>query len=225
MKMRDTERTRCFRHLLPGGCAAMMSRWLVAVLAAVLIVPGAIVLAQNTAPKASPESAAILQFLNQTIDWYRQQTALQRIADDPEDASVVNDNRQMTDQVVRLAFEFARAEAESASNRGSQTQAQNPDLSQYQGLAQIQARLDQQIKETQAETDTLRQKLEGASGKKRQQLQAQLAETQAEIDLAKARRDAIQNMSQFVSGTGSNGLERLTCGRKCRRWPIPCPWC
>ena len=167
MKMRDTERTRCFRHLLPGGCAAMMSRWLVAVLAAVLIVPGAIVLAQNAAPKASPESAAILQFLNQTIDWYRQQTALQRIADDPEDASVVNDNRQMTDQVVRLAFEFARAEAESASNRGSQTQAQNPDLSQYQGLAQIQARLDQQIKETQAETDTLRQKLEGASGKKR----------------------------------------------------------
>ena len=206
MKMRDTVRTRCFRQLLSDGCAAMRSRWLVAVLAAVLIVPSAIVFSQNAPAKTSPDSSAILQFLNQTIDWYRHQTTLQRIADDPDDVPVVNDNRQMTDQVVRLAFEFARAEAESASNRGSQFQAQNPDLSQYQGLAQLQARLDQQIKETQAEADTLRQKLEGASGKKRQQLQAQLAETQAEIDLAKARRDAIQNMSQFVSGTGSNGL-------------------
>ena len=76
MKMRDTVRTRCFRQLLSDGCAAMRSRWLVAVLAAVLIVPSAIVFSQNAPAKTSPDSSAILQFLNQTIDWYRHQTTL-----------------------------------------------------------------------------------------------------------------------------------------------------
>ncbi len=184
------------------------------VLAAALLLVGGLVFAQippspaPTAPaKTSVDAAAILRFLNQTIDWYRQQTSLQRIADDPDDASALNDSRQMADQVVRLGFEFARAESEAASvrNSGSQNVAQSPDLSQYQGLARLQAKLDQQIKDTQAEVDTLRQKLEAARGKKRQQLQAQVEETEAEIDLAKARRDAIQNMTQFVSGAGSNG--------------------
>ena len=150
----------------------------------------------------------MIQFLNQTIDWYRHRTAEQQLAAEPDDVLVLNDNRQLADQVVRLAFEFAKAEAESLAHRDASghNQNQNGPPSQYQGLLQLEAKINQQVQASQAEVQALRQKLETATGKKRQTLQAQLSETQAELDLARAREDTIHNMTEFVAGTGSNGL-------------------
>ena len=150
----------------------------------------------------------MIQFLNQTIDWYRHRAAEQQLATEPDDVLVLNDNRQLADQIVRLAFDFAQAEAESLANGGAaaQNQNQSTSASQYQPLLQLEAKINQQAQASQSEVETLRQKLETATGNRRQTLQAQLAETQAELDLAKARKDTIHNMTEFVSGTGNNGL-------------------
>ena len=73
----------------------------------------------------NPDASHIIQFLNQTIGWYRELAVQQKIATEPTDLMIVYDNRQTADQVVRLAFDFARTEAElttkqSSSNRGQE---------------------------------------------------------------------------------------------------------
>ena len=196
-----------FSPLLPTGRTARKRRWLVAVLVALIFGHATTASAQN-ASYALVDSSQVIQFLNQTIDWYRHRAAERQIVTDPDDVLAVNDNRQLADQVVRLAFDFAQAEASSLakSSTTGQNQNQSGGPSQYQALFQLKAKINQQAQESQAEADTLRQKLETAAGKKRRELQSQLAETQAEVELAKARKDAIDSMAEFVSGAGSNGL-------------------
>jgi small-conductance mechanosensitive channel len=163
--------------------------------------------APTAAQAVSPLTAAqVIQFLDQTIDWYHGLAQEQRIATTPGDMAVVYDNRQAAVQAVRQAFDFARSQAGSVAQDSASNPGQNSALSQYQSLRQLQVRLDKQVKDTQAELDADRQKLASASAKQRQELQSQVAELQGELDLAGARRDAVASMVEFVNGGSTNGL-------------------
>src|SRR5689334_6148988 len=54
----------------------------------------------------------VIAFLNQTITWQRHFAVEQQIATEPADVIFLNDNRALLNQVVKLSFDFARAEAE-----------------------------------------------------------------------------------------------------------------
>jgi small-conductance mechanosensitive channel len=167
------------------------------------------VLSQETA-KPTPTSAQdVLQFLNQTIDWYHQLSAERQIATEPSDVIVVNQDTRMADQVVRQAFDFARGEAQLIGSQPAsqnQDQSQNPDAARYQALGQFLARLTDQSKQVQGEIDTQKHQLETATGRKRVDLQERLAETQSELDLLNARKDAVHTMVDFVSGASASGF-------------------
>jgi len=159
------------------------------------------------APASAPLSATqVLQFLGQTIDWYHGLTLQQQIATTPTDLATLYDNRQAAAQSVRLAFEFARAEAGFIVDTTSANPAQGAVLSQYQSLSQLQARFDKQVQDTQAELESDRQKLATAAAKDHQQLQSQISELQGELDLAGARRDAVHSMLDFLTDSSTNGL-------------------
>jgi small-conductance mechanosensitive channel len=167
--------------------------------------------AATNAPAAAPAStsltaAQVIQFLQQTVDWYHGLTEQQQLATTPSDIAIVYDNRQFATQAVRIAFDFARAQAAFIASDSTTSQEQGAVLSQYQSLGQLQARLDKQVKDTQAELDADREKLTTVSAKQRQELQSQISELQGELDLAGARRDAVHSMLDFVSGTSTNGL-------------------
>lgn len=151
----------------------------------------------------------IIGFLNQTILWYRQQDALQGLANQPSDVIFLNDDRQLADQVVQLSFDFARARAQTlAANGGGAISAQesgSESSSRYQTLMQLVNAANQQIQQRQAEIDSFKQQLEKATGRKRKTLESTIAETQSELDLATARRDTLQNILQFVGGSGASG--------------------
>jgi small-conductance mechanosensitive channel len=154
------------------------------------------------------DATNIIQFLNQTIGWYRQLDVERQMATEPNDVMVVNENSQIADQIVRLAFDFARAETESIANQASSNQIESPsaDSSQYQPLLQFSGKLDKQVQESKVELESLRRKLEAATGRQRQALQSEIAETQSELELAEARREALRSMLEFVQGTSTNGL-------------------
>ena len=181
-------------------------RWVVAV--SLVLGTGLSLAPSQTSPVNTPDQQDVIQFLNQTINWYRQLAVESQIAKEPSDVLIVGDNRQIANQVVRLAFEFARAQADLLAKQGSRNpgQAQNPETGRYQSLLQLSGKLEKQMRESQDELETLRRKLESASGSKRKVLQSTIAETQSELDLANARRDAIRNMAEFVSGASSSGL-------------------
>lgn len=165
----------------------------------------ALAVSQNGAPAS--DRSQLLQFLDQTINWYRQIDVERQIATEPADIIAVNDDRALADQIVRDAFDFARAEADfSAQTSTTSSQAQNPEGGRYQSLLQLANKLDQQVKDTQAELQSDRQKLEHLAGKKRSDMEATIAELRSEIDLANARRDIIAKMADFVGSSSANGL-------------------
>lgn len=161
--------------------------------------------AASTPVANAPDSSDLIEFLNQTITWYRQLEPQQRLATEPSDALVVSDNRRLADQAIRLAFDYARSQVQSVARQNASND-QNAATARYQSLMQLATKLDGGVKQLQGEIQSIRTKLDTAAGKKRTQLQAQLEETQSELDLANARRDAIRSMVDFVSGTSATGL-------------------
>ena len=154
----------------------------------------------------------ILPLLTQTIDWYRQTQQEQHLATEPSDLTFMADNRRIADQVVSLAFEFARQEEQRLAKQSKTNQAVNPSgaLSEYESLIQTSAQTDQLVQQTQNEVESLKQGLEKASASKRSRIAAQLAETQSELALFQARQQGLHSMLDFLSeastGTGTIGL-------------------
>jgi hypothetical protein len=154
----------------------------------------------------------ILPLLTQTIDWYRQTQQEQHLATEPSDLTFLADNRRIADQVVSLAFEFARQEEQRLAKQSKTNQAVNPSsaLSEYESLIQTSAQTDQLVQQTQNEVESLKQGLEKASASKRSRIAAQLAETQSELALFQARQQGLHSMLDFLSeastGTGTIGL-------------------
>src|SRR6266852_4753450 len=73
------------------------------------------------APAADPRPEDIISFLNQTILWHRQLISQQQLVNEPSDAIFLNDSHEISDQVVRLSFEFARADAPLVAAQAAQT--------------------------------------------------------------------------------------------------------
>ena len=166
---------------------------------------------QTTAIAAPVDAARVVQFLDQTIAWYHQLGAQQRLVSDTTDDVYVSADRQMANEVVRLAFQFARTQARNAQPTAASAQQaseQGAAPSTYQTLMQQEAEAQKDEKQVVGEVDDLHKTIATASRKQKQTLEAQLAETQAEVDLAKARVDAIRTMTRFLSGasTGATGL-------------------
>ncbi|HEV2988311.1 MAG TPA: mechanosensitive ion channel family protein [Candidatus Angelobacter sp.] len=171
--------------------------------AILILVPGVSAFSQS--------SQDILSFLNQTIVWYQQLTDQPQLVKEPSDLLFLNDNRQIADQVSRLAFDFARARAAmlAAADSGGQAQSDEggANLDQYKTLAELARKSDQKIKETQQELDTMQRQLPATKGQKRSLLEATIAETESELALLQARRNSLQNMMEFVSGTASGSRQ------------------
>jgi small-conductance mechanosensitive channel len=162
----------------------------------------------QTPPANALKAADIIAYLMQTINWYRGTSVQQQVANELSDLTFLNDNRRISGQIVRLAFDFARLEEknESMQFRGNQTQDQSAVSSQYQRMSQVAAKVDQQVEQSQKELQTLRQKLETAPKKERPALESLIAETQSEVAFHQARRDALRNLLQFTPGTGTGGM-------------------
>ena len=148
----------------------------------------------------------IVSFLNETIVWSRQLTAEQQLVSEPSDALFLNDSRQVADQVVKLAFDFARARAQAMASQTDSAASRSQATSQYQRLIDSATKADQQVKGLQGELDGFHQQLQTATGKKRTTLLAVISETEGELELFRTRRDTLRSMLQFATGTASSGL-------------------
>jgi len=171
----------------------------------------ATILLLSFAPPALPADDAearpedIVSFLNQTIVWHRQLTSQQQLVSEPSDAIFLHDSHEIADQVVRLSFDFARTEARMMVSQGKAAAAETASApSQYQNLIDLAARSNLKVKQLQAEIEAMKPRLNTATGRNRRLLESTLAETQSELDLMSARRDSVQSILEFASGTAAN---------------------
>ncbi len=163
--------------------------------------------AAQTAPPVGSQSGTVIQYLDQVIDWYGEIPLQQEIATDPNSMMVAIDNRQIAEEVVRLAFEFARAQAQPSSKAAAPnaSTSSSPGATEYEGLLRWSATVDQQIKDTQTSLDSLKRKIDTSAGAKRRALLSQESELESELQLANARHDAVQAMLDFVTSTANGG--------------------
>ena len=164
--------------------------------------------AQVPALKTVPP-ADVIAFLNQSIQWYQHIQLERQLVTAPEDVNFLTSDQQTADQVIRLSFDFATADADLRAKQKAATaspdQAAIASETNYQSLLTLANKADQQLKDTQDEMDGLKRKVVSASPAERPKIESTIAELQGEIDLDTTRRDALRDMVDFVGGLDASG--------------------
>lgn len=161
-------------------------------------------------PPLQLDGTAALHHLNQVISWYRHATTGVQSAGLPSDAIYEDNTRSLADQVVKLAFQSARAESAliTAQQKAGATQAA-PQTSQQQNLQQLESKTSSQISQLQSQIETLNKQIARTSGPRASALVSKRDAAQGQLDLQKALLDALQKMTSFVENNGeiAGGLE------------------
>src|SRR5579863_1686296 len=162
----------------------------------------------STLPPLQLDGDAALHHLNQVISWYRRATTGIQAVGLPSDTIYEDNTKNLAAQVVRFAFQSAKAEAVliKAQQGSSQT---SHESSQAQALDQMQAKTSSQIDQLQSQIDKLNGKIPHARPAQRAGLASQRDAVQSELDLQKALLEAIRKMTSFVetNGEAATGLE------------------
>ncbi|HEY1873015.1 MAG TPA: mechanosensitive ion channel domain-containing protein [Steroidobacteraceae bacterium] len=150
--------------------------------------------------RVSPLTAEqLIQILDETVDWYRTLGIQQQNATQPSDLLLLYANRQTADEVVRLAFQIARANAELLSSEASSAQPTGTGVSHSpQALQQHEQSMAQRSDATEKEMDSVRRSLAAAPERAKSDLNAKLLELQGELAMVKAQKNLLDTMSQFV---------------------------
>ena len=151
------------------------------------------------------DPAQIIQFLSHTISWYRELAVEQRLATQPSDVTFFQENHRIAEQVVQLAFDYARSQAQLQTRKATKPGSQSSGSDQYQGLTQAAQKADQELQDTQSELESTRRLAAAAAGAKKKTLDAQVAELEGEVGLLQARRDAVSTMLEFVTTSNTGG--------------------
>jgi small-conductance mechanosensitive channel len=150
--------------------------------------------------RVSPLTAEqLVQILDETVDWYRTLGLQQQSATQPSDLLLLYANRQTADNVVRLAFQIARANAELLSSEASSAQADTTAARSPQTLGQLEQNAAQRSDSIEKEMDATRRQLVTAAPRAKSDLNAKLLELQGELSMVKAQKNLLDTMSQFVN--------------------------
>src|SRR5437764_10784496 len=154
----------------------------------------------HAAPSIAQDPAQVIQFLSRAISWHRQLEAEGKIASRPTDLSFAQEDLHISDQVVRLAFEYARGQAQLQAKQPATPPPSSDDSSaRSQRLLQATQQVEKQLQDTQAELKGLRQKLDRTPAAKKSIMKSQIPEVQSEIGLLRTLRDSLPRLSEFGS--------------------------
>jgi len=165
----------------------------------------------NTLPPIQLDGDAAVEHLNQVISWYHHSTSGLQSVGLPSEA-IYQDNMQgFAAEVVRLAFQSAKAEAALIAAR-QKSSGSNPapgGTTQQQALARMHAKTSTQIDQLQAQIESLNAQLAKAPAARRVNLLSERDALQGELELQKAFLDTNQKMAAFVETNGeiAGGLE------------------
>ena len=182
------------RRLLPEALLALCF----SAVAAAADPPAPAPAAALTAPVAA---SRIIQVLDETIDWYRTLGVQQQAATEPSDLLFLYDNRQTASQVMALAFDLARVNADDLAKQSSPSSAS----AATQPLTQLQNKYAAQAQAVQAELAADQHQLAGVQADHKTELQAKISELQGELDLINARKTLLGSLSAFSNQDSGGG--------------------
>ena len=149
-----------------------------------------------------PSAAQVIGYLLQSVNWYRHVYTERQVASDPGDLVFLNDNQAIESQIVKLSFEFAKADAALAKTASSAHDAamtsaapSSVDLAHF---VELKNRNDQETQQTSADIRKLNETIASARKADRKKLKAALDDAQSRLELLQAVSQAFNDLIQFV---------------------------
>jgi len=158
-----------------------------------------------------PSNSEVIGYLLQSVNWYRHVYTERQVANEPADLMFLDDNQAIEQQIVKLSFEFAKADAtletSSASSHGRPDSTDPPpaDLAHFVELRDRNDRLSQ---EAAQEIKNLDGRLNRAKGADRWKLQAAEEDAQTRLHLLDAVAQGLNDLVEFVQSPREGQTQR-----------------
>ena len=161
-------------------------------------------------PSAALDSPTALRHLNLVVNWYRRASVDIPLLGLPSEAIYQEQAQTLAAQVVRLAFQSARSEAELIKVQEA-TAATTPGAGgndQAQRRAQAETRVAARVQDLQAQVTSLETQIAGTPAARRAELEIRMDRLKSQLGLQQALLDAIRKMKAFAdaSGAAAGGL-------------------
>ncbi len=150
----------------------------------------------------------MISYLSDAISWYRHLAIEAALVREPTETLYYSDDRQMANQILDLAFSYARAEADLLAKSPARAGGHEVSVAPNPGMVALQqraAQADQELKDAQSRLAAAQSKLATAPRRQRATLESQVAAAQSEIDLAQARADAVKTLLQLETAAPAEG--------------------
>jgi len=165
-----------------------------------------------------PSDAQVIGYLLQSVNWYRHVYTERQVASDPGDLVFLNDNQAIESQIVKLSFEFAKADAALAKTASSAhdvaTTSAAPSSVDLAHFVELKNRNDQVTQQTRADIGKLNEKIASSRKADRKKLKAALDDAQSRLELLQAVSQAVNDLIEFVqtarTAQGNAATLRLT---------------
>ena len=167
-----------------------------------------------------PDAKTVISYLSDVINWYGHLGVEAQLVSEPDETLFFADDRQVASEVLRLAFEYARAQAAflaktspngavaATGSTGTQTAATG--AAGLGNTAQTPVTLEAAATTLRAKIKDLQAQLAKAPARQRTAIVSQIQDLQSELDLNQARVDALKALTQFESGSAVARPEQRT---------------
>jgi hypothetical protein len=147
------------------------------------------------------------------VNWYRHVYAEQQVANRPAGLLFLDDNRAIELQIVKLSFEFAKADATLESTHPSPHDGptlSDPPTSDLAHFIELKNRNDQVTLEATQEVETLNKTIARAKNSERQELNAALQDAEGRLHLLEAFAQTINDLIGFVESSRAGQAHAAT---------------
>jgi small-conductance mechanosensitive channel len=168
--------------------------------------------AEAPPPLAVLSSSQVTDALYETMNWYRTLGSQSASGGEAGDALIFYANRQIATQVVHLALDMARADAELLSSQDGHAASSTGVSASADTLNAQRGQLDAQARQIQSELQSTRAAAGSSSGQ-RSYSAAKASELEGELAVVNARSNLLSTMAQYVNETdaksaGANALKQ-----------------
>ncbi len=196
--------SRCCRKAVGSRANNMKSSVRIATCCAILVTAMVRGLSADTSQSSCqvPSDAQVIGYLLQSANWYRHVYTERQVAGDPGDLVFLNDNQAIEGQIVKLSFEFAKADADLAKTATSPHDAPAtpaaPASADLAHFIELKNRNDQASQQTSEDIGNLNEKIASARKADRKKLKAALDDAQSRLELLQAVSQAVNDVIEFV---------------------------
>jgi hypothetical protein len=151
-----------------------------------------------------PSNEHVVEYLLQSVNWYRHAYAEQQVANGPAGLIFLDDNRGIELQIVKLSFEFAKSDATletTAPSPHGRPTLSDPPPSDLAHFIELKNRNDQARREATQEVEALNKKIARAKNSEGQELKTAREDVEGRLRLLEAFAQTIDDLIGFIESS------------------------